>query len=201
MGNDDDALFYSSEPFRVLCADPPWKFGDKLPGPKRGAEKHYDCMTVEQIAAFPLPTLANDCLLCLWRVASMQLEALAVVEAWGFSWPTTEMVWVKTVNSVLPHTWTEDQEAEHVRLGMGRTLRNVHEVALFCKRGKPRIDDHSIPSVIFAPRGQHSEKPEIFYDLVERLTPGPRVELFARRRRPGWLCLGNQLTPAAASAE
>ena len=50
----------SRQPYGVLCADPPWKFGDSLPGPKRGAQKHYDVMSVEDICRFELPPLADD---------------------------------------------------------------------------------------------------------------------------------------------
>lgn len=189
-------MIYSPDlaPAAVLCADPPWKFGDDLPGKSRGASKNYRCLDVGEIARFSLPPLADDCLLCLWRVASMQLEALAVVEAWGFQWPSCEIVWCKTTNDIAPHAWDDDAVAEtKLRIGMGRLVRNAHEVALLCKRGKPKTLDHGVPSVIFAPRGKHSEKPEIFYWMIERLVPGPRAELFARRHRPGWSCFGDEI--------
>ena len=60
------------EKHRVVCADPPWAFSDPLPGKKRGAEKHYATMTVDEICAYPLPPVADDAVLFLWRVASMQ---------------------------------------------------------------------------------------------------------------------------------
>jgi N6-adenosine-specific RNA methylase IME4 len=186
-----------TEPFRVLCADPPWKFGDSLPGPKRGAVSHYRCLTVEEIAHFPLPPLANDCVLFLWRVGSMQLEALAVIEAWGFSMPKSELVWLKTTD-----------DGTRLRMGMGRSVRNCHEICLIAHRGKPKRLDAGVlsafgeegsgPEVFDAPRGpKHSTKPDKFYEIVERLYPGPRVELFARRRRVGWTCLGDELQGAA----
>lgn len=161
----------------VLVADPPWKFGDSLPGKGRGAEKHYRCLTVEDIARFPLPTMAPDCVLFLWRVASMQDEALLVARTWGFT-VKSELVWVKTTKTGKP------------RIGMGRTVRNAHEVCLIATRGRPKVLDRSVPSVIFAPRGRHSAKPDVFYQTVERLYAGPYVELFARAHRPGWLCDG-----------
>jgi N6-adenosine-specific RNA methylase IME4 len=70
----------SAEPTRVLVADCPWLFSDRLPGKGRGASKHYDCLTVEQLCAFPLPPLADDCALFFWRVASMQRAALDVID-------------------------------------------------------------------------------------------------------------------------
>lgn len=168
---------------RVLVADPPWLFGDKLPGGGRGAVKHYPCLPVGEICTFPLPPLADDALLFLWRCAAMQAEALAVAESWGFV-IKSEIVWRKVGASGQP------------RIGMGRYVRNAHEVCLIGSRGKGHrlIANRAVPSVFDAPRGEHSAKPDAFYELVERLAgDGPRVELFARRRRPGWTCMGNEV--------
>lgn len=173
--------------FKVLCADPPWKFGDALPGPNRGAEKNYACLTVEELCAFPLPPLADDCTLFLWRVASMQQEALDVVKAWDFT-VKTEAVWLKkTVNG---NRW----------FGMGRTVRAEHEICLITSRGRPETLSHSVRSTfvtdfegLSATVGRHSEKPEQFYEIVESLREGPYCELFARRQRVGWTCLGDQV--------
>jgi N6-adenosine-specific RNA methylase IME4 len=169
--------------FDVIVADCPWKFGDKLPGHGRGAEKHYDCMTVKELCAFELPPIASDAWLIFWRVGSMQAEALQIIKAWGFKAPTSEFIWVKTTKAGKP------------RMGMGRSVRNCHEVALICKRGKPTRHSTSVPSVIFAPRGEHSEKPQAFYEAVELLTgPGlARAEMFSRRRRKGWTAFGNEV--------
>lgn len=168
--------------FNVVVADCPWKFGDKLPGPGRGAEKHYQCMDVAALCAFELPPIADDAWLFFWRVGSMQREALQVIEAWGFNPPTSDIVWVKTTKT------------GKLRMCMGRSVRNCHEVALVCKRGKPKVHSAAVRSVIYAPLGAHSEKPQAFYDAVEKLT-GPdanRVELFGRRQRKGWTVMGDE---------
>lgn len=169
---------------RVLVADPPWRFGDKLPGPGRGAAKHYSTLSVAELCTFELPRIADDAMLFLWRVAAMPSEALAVCRAWGFV-PKAEIVWVKT------------SSAGRLRIGMGRYVRNAHETCLVAARGRASslVRDHSVPSVLFAPRGRHSAKPDQFYELVERLAHGPYSELFARRRRPGWQCFGDELDP------
>ena len=80
--------------FTVLVADPPWKFDDALPGEKRGASKHYKCLTLEQIKGFELPPLARDCWLFLWRVGTHQADAIEVAKHWGFS-VHSDLVWVK----------------------------------------------------------------------------------------------------------
>jgi N6-adenosine-specific RNA methylase IME4 len=89
--------------------------------------------------------------------------------------------------------------------GMGRTLRAEHEICLVATRGTPRVQNHSTRSTFVtdvdgfsAQVTRHSEKPEKFYEIVESLYEGPRVELFARRQRPGWTCLGLEVETAIA---
>src|SRR5580765_8050350 len=177
-----------ADPFRVIVADPPWSFSDKLPGPTRGAANNYKVMSLKELQAFWLPPLATECHLFLWRVASMQEEALSVVRSWGFV-PKAEIVWLKkTING-------------NRHFGMGRQVRMEHEVCLIATRGTPMVKSNSIRStfmtcwdfttpywegtVLPGPTGRHSEKPEVFYDTVEQLVDGPYLELFSRRQRPG----------------
>lgn len=196
-------------PARVLVADPPWKFSDGLPGPKRGARKHYKTMSVADIRHFPLPPVTDDALLFLWRVASMQEEALSVVRAWGFV-PKSEIVWLKTgqedrdlvvrIGKLSKHRATDEElieiaiaEARRTSFGMGRYTRQAHEVCLIAKRGMASVKSRSQRSVFYAPRGAHSEKPDEFFRIVESLADGPYVELFARKQREGWSCFGDEL--------
>lgn len=177
-----------AEPFRVIVADPPWKFGDSLPGKTRGAAKRYRVMPLKEIERFlderPEIQISDDALLFLWRVSAMVTEAMGVAAMWGFE-PKAELVWIKTEKSGLRH------------FGMGHYVRNSHETCIIARRGKSIVRNHSVKSVFEAPIGEHSAKPEAFYHLVERLAPGPYLELFARRHRPGWTSLGDEL-PAAA---
>lgn len=155
---------------RILVADPPWKFGDSLPK-GRGAENKYPCMDLTDIATYPhVPRMAPaGSILLLWTVAAMPAEALTVCRAWGYE-KKAEMIWAKTT-----------KDGSGLRLGMGRTVRNVHETVWICTRGKtPEIQDMGVPSIFYAPRSVHSEKPAAFYDLVEKLWDGPYVELFGR---------------------
>ena len=175
-----------SEPFHVISADPPWPFHDKLPGKHRGAARNYKLLSVEDICRFPLPLLADDCVLFLWRVASQPQAALDVVRMWGFV-PKTELIWLKkTVNG---GRW----------FGMGRTLRAEHETCIIATRGRPQMLNHSTRSTfvtdfegLSAVNEGHSRKPEEFYRIVESLFAGPYVELFARKQRTGWVCLGDE---------
>ena len=174
-----------SEPARVVVADPPWKFDDKLPGRTRGAEKNYPCSQVDRIAKMRLPPIASNAVLFLWRVSAMPKEAIDLCLLWGFI-PKAELVWVKT-------TQESDVGSQRLAFGMGRQVRMCHETCIIATRGKAPPRSRSIRSVFFAPRRRHSEKPEAFYDLVERMHDGPYLELFARRHRAGWTCVGNEL--------
>ena len=182
-----------SEPFRVLCVDPPWRFNDRLPGPERGAENNYACMSTQDICTMQLPPLDNDCVLFLWRVAAMQQDALDVAAVWGFE-IKTEVVWVKKNKN--GRRW----------FGMGHTLRAEHEICLVGTHGNPKPRRNDLQTVISeveeslfdfdgleAPALGHSRKPERFYEIVESLFEGPYCELFARRPRAGWTTIGNQL--------
>lgn len=176
------------DPYGVLVADPPWAFRDHLPGKGRGAAKHYQCLPSTELERFPIPAMAPGAWCFLWRVSSMQQEALAVMAAWGFRL-VSEVVWVKT-----------KRDRSGPAMGMGHYVRNAHEICLIGVRdgASSRRLSKSVPSVIEAPRGRHSQKPEAFFELVEALAPGPYCELFARRHRPGWDCFGDQLPAVAA---
>jgi N6-adenosine-specific RNA methylase IME4 len=164
-------------------------FTDKLPGKGRGSAKHYACMSLSEIMRMPLPPLHDNCVLFLWRVSSMVEEAYQVVRAWDFV-PKTELVWEKTT----------DESGEKLAMGMGRILRGSHETCIVAARGRPHqsVSSHAERTIFRAPRTEHSAKPEEFYRIVERpfpleLWPEAHVELFARRRRRGWVQYGLEL--------
>jgi N6-adenosine-specific RNA methylase IME4 len=174
-------------PFRCLVADPPWRANDSL-GP-RGAEANYDgTLSVEEVKKFPLPPMAEDS---------------EVAEAWGFE-VTGDICWVKLSSPMRtqflgPSSAQEEWMYFKLHFGLGRTTRAAKETCLVCRRGKPKPLVKNERDVFFAPVGEHSAKPDEFMELVERLTPGPRAELFARRCREGWTQWGNQLEGRPAS--
>jgi N6-adenosine-specific RNA methylase IME4 len=174
------------KPARVLLADPPWQHNDRLG--KRGAASRYRTMSAEQIAAYPLPPLAANCLLIMWRLSSMQEEALFVAQAWGFR-VVSELVWCKQGRGGRPH------------FGLGRYVRASHETALIGVRGRVEVADKAVRSRFEAVVSEHSRKPDDVHRIAERLVPeGPWVELFARRTMPGWWCVGNELERLDATA-
>lgn len=186
------------KPYRCIVADPPWAPRDRLPGKTRGAARQYDVLPTAGICAF-LTTheiaVADDAILFLWRLASMQQDALDVARAWDFD-VKSEVVWQKLTKNGLP--W----------FGMGRTVRASHETCLICVRGRASkvIRAKDIRSTFSAPvpvdeNGDyiHSAKPrEFFKRVVEPLVGlprigGPYLEIFARERRYGWDSIGNEL--------
>jgi N6-adenosine-specific RNA methylase IME4 len=164
--------------FDLLYADPPWPSAS--PHSEWSPEQHYPTMTLEAIKALAVPA-AEDAVLFLWAVPSQLCEALAVIEAWGFEY-RTQLVWVKP--------W----------IGQGNWVRHRHELLLIGRRGNfPVPDEADRPdSVVEAPRGRHSEKPKVFYELIERMYPvSSKLELFARGKpRAGWSAWGNEIEAA-----
>lgn len=187
-------------PVHVLSADCPWKFDNKAT--RAAAEDHYSTLTLEDLKKFPLPPLQDDCVLFLWRVSSMVPEAYEVCKAWGFV-PKSEITWIKT--RPCKECKKGDQSlCDHCKgrgytvvVGMGNYTRHATETAIIAVRGKTagcKVTDRSILDIFYAHRTEHSEKPDKFYEIVQKLYPnGPHAELFARKRRPSWYCFGDEL--------
>jgi N6-adenosine-specific RNA methylase IME4 len=183
--------------YQVIVADPAWSFDDRLAKMKsptrRGAASQYATMSVAEIAALDVASLADPlgCVLALWVPSSLLLDGLTVMRACGFV-PKGNVVWVKTKKRVVD---LHDQLA----FGMGRLFRQTHEIALVGTSGKsvyPLLKDHSQRSVILAPSMGHSRKPDELQESLELMFPGPdvkRLEMFARRVRPGWTCIGDAI--------
>lgn len=186
-------IIHPAGPCRVIVADPPWQFGDKIQG-NRGAEAKYACLSLSDIQRFPLPEFDSNAVLFLWRVAAMPDEALAVARAWGFE-PKAEITWVKTNGQMEGGKPALDERGyPKLHMGMGHYTRAATEKALICTRGRFHVDDKGVRDTFFAPVGEHSEKPDEFFAIVERLTgPANRAELFGRKPRAGWLVVGNEL--------
>lgn len=186
--------------YSIIAADPPWPFRDKLPGDLRGAASHYKTMNLGDIQRMPQERgikFAPDALLFLWRVAAMVEEAIDVCKVWGFV-PKSEIVWVKTT-STFPAVEPGLLPNAKLKFGMGRYTRHSHEVCIIAARrgGVGHIINKSVRSVFFAPATRHSEKPQEFYDLVEKMTGTARgernLELWARKMHAGWDAYGDQV--------
>lgn len=180
--------------FGAIVADPPWSFRswsdkgrnrcpDALVRQKGLAERHYKVMSLDDIKALPVETLAApDCALFLWSVDCMLPEALSVGAAWGFTFKTVAFTWVKQCS-----------KSDGWHIGLGYWTRGNPESCLLFTRGSPRRRSAAMRQLIVARRREHSRKPDEALERIEALVPGPYVELFARARRPGWAAWGDQL--------
>jgi N6-adenosine-specific RNA methylase IME4 len=168
--------------YPVILADPAWPFEvyDAASGMGRSPESHYPCMPIEDICALPVAELATpDAALFLWTTSPHLQTAFSVLEAWGFKYKSN-IAWDKG------------------ETGTGYWARNQHELLLIATRGDMRSppEDRRPPSVIRAPRREHSRKPDEAYEYIERMYPElPKIELFARARRPGFEAWGNEAPP------
>jgi N6-adenosine-specific RNA methylase IME4 len=163
--------------YPVLLVDPPWAYKSysEVTGSDRSASNHYPVMEIAEISALKLPAM-DDAALFLWMRAEMVEAAMAAIRAWGFEYKT-QIVWVKP------------------SIGLGKWVRNRHEVLWICTRGHfpaPEPGTQSA-SVIEAPRGKHSEKPDEFRDAIVKMTPGMRrLEMFSRSLHPDFDAWGNE---------
>lgn len=173
-----------SKKYGTILADPPWpeRGGGEI---KRGADRHYPLMTVNQIAALPVTALAlPDSHLYLWVTNNYLPDGLKVMAAWGFRY-VTAITWAKEGNP-----------------GLGQYFRGMTEHCLFGVHGQPpyrlTADGKRCQgaTLITAPRGRHSAKPEALRQMIERVSSGPYVELFARERVAGWDAWGNEVESA-----
>lgn len=161
--------------YHVIVADPPWPYKLAPPSPGHRADSPYPEMPMADILAMPVADHAlDDCILWLWTTNAFMVQSYEVAEAWGFQ--------VKTIL-----TWAKD------RMGTGSWLRGQTEHCLFAVRGKPVITLTNQTTLLHGPLRQHSRKPDEFYDLVDTLCPGTKLELFSRQKRNGWTAAGAEV--------
>ncbi len=143
----------------------------------------YETLKLPDIMEIPVADCTSTTAhLYLWVPNALLAEGLKVMEAWGFSYKTN-MVWYKIRKDGGPD-----------RRGVGFYFRNVTELVLFGVKGRMRTlaPGRSMPNIIVAPKREHSRKPEELYEIIEKCSPGPYLEIFARTQRQGWDAWGNE---------
>lgn len=165
-----DNLEVVPELFSAIVIDPPWRYDNVAT--RGAAEDHYGTMTQAELLALDLPAAAASHLY-LWVTNSFIRPGFELMEQWGFTYKTCL-------------TWCKPQ------IGMGNYFRSTTEHVLFGIRGSWPTLTNNTPTHFVADRQRHSQKPELFYDIVEASSPGPYLEMFARRRRFGWHVWGNE---------
>src|SRR5262245_14930287 len=195
---DLEALIASGFRAGTIVPDFPWPFETySNKGKQRSAERHYNVMSLEQIIAFA-PIIgrlaAPDCALLLWTIWSQLMVTREVIAACGgFEYKNCGFVWVKTTKNA--EVITLDGDGLHNGTSLSGTQGNT-EICLLATRGSLLRLSMAVPQVVFAPVGErHSDKPDEVYRRVERLYPGPYLELFARKPRDGWTVWGDEIAP------
>ncbi len=188
MFDADVAAPVNAGTYRTVYGDPPWfeAGGGKI---KRGADRHYPLMKTRDICALPVSSwAAEDAHLYLWVTNNFLEDGLEVMAAWKFRYITVV-------------TWQKD------KAGLGQYFRGITEHCLFGVRGRLPYqltdDGHRLQGItgfFEAPRGEHSEKPAQMRRMIERVSPGPRLELFARKPADGWIVWGNEADGKRATA-
>ena len=166
--------------YRTIVADPPWDHGrtgvNFSDGGFHNTRVPYPTMDIDDIRRLPVKDWADDdAHLYLWTTTRWLSRSFSVAESWGFHVGTT-LVWAKPMRG----------------FGLGDAFQSNVEFILFGRRGHLRPKCRADSSWFQWPRGKHSAKPESFLDLVEQVSPGPYLELFARRQRLGWDTWGNE---------
>jgi N6-adenosine-specific RNA methylase IME4 len=172
---------FPKEKFSVVLADPPWRYAFDVES--RATEKHYPTLTLPELKMYkdangiPITaTFAENCILFLWATAPKENEAYELIKHWRFIYKT-QFIWAKD------------------KMGLGWYGRNQHEILLIAERGGmplPAPEDRP-SSIIYAPRQNHSHKPEIFYELIEKMYPNREyLEMFGiENNREHWHIWGN----------
>lgn len=173
-----------SPPYATIVADPPWSYRQSS-GVQGAVDDEFSTLTDDDVAALPVVDLATpDAHLYLWVTTPKLYDSpnpAEIAAAWGFTYKT--MI-----------TWVKGE-----RVGLGWYYRVDTEHCLFAVRGSAPIPGPVRESnVLWSPRGRHSTKPQAFGDLVEKVSPGPYVELFARQPRLGWDHWGHGYETGAA---
>ena len=173
---------FPGKKYSVIYADPPWGYRNR--GTRAAAEKHYRTMSVGDIKSLPVADIAaENCVLFLWATFPMLPEAMETIKAWGVTYKTAAFVWAK-----------QNQRSPGGFWGLGNWTRSNAEVCLLATKGRPERVSASVHSLICAPVGKHSAKPnEARKRIVELMGDVPRIELFARERVTGWDAWGDEV--------
>lgn len=174
-------IYTTERRYKTIYIDPPWKEhgGGKI---KRGADRHYPLMSLDEIAALPIKNIAdpNGAHLYLWTTNNFLPDAIFLVEKWGFDYVTTI-------------TWNKD------RIGLGQYYRGLTEHCIFAatKNRLPYKTENGrrMQGVtgFYEAKTIHSRKPRKMRQMIELVSYAPRIELFARQEFNGWDCWGNEV--------
>lgn len=168
--------------YGVLLVDPPWLFRTRGVQGTRHASNHYDVMRIDDICKLQVPA-DDNCAMFLWATWPNLMDAFRLIEAWNFTYRTIAWVWVK-----------KNKKADTFFTGLGYYTRSNTEPCLLAVRGRMKVQDRGVQSLIVSRIRAHSQKPDEQYEKIERLYPeASKLEMFARQKREGWHSWGNEI--------
>lgn len=178
--------------YDVILIDPPWPYPNRNKGGSfgLGAIGHYNLMSIDDILeTFKLIDLvaSDNCAVFIWAVHPKMKELLSCIQELEnnkFRYATCAFTWVKVNKDGTPFK------------GVGNYTGSNTEPLYLMVRGKMPVHEKLVQSVVLHPKMRHSQKPEQFQDLIERMYPTDKynhLEIFARRHRRHWKCLGIEL--------
>lgn len=171
--NDLYELIESGKKFRTILADPPWAYSNQAT--RAATDNHYETMSVEDICFLPIGQLTEESAhLHLWTTNAFLYESKKVMEAWGFEYKSV-FLWIKPT------------------MGIGNYWRVSHEFMVLGTKGNLPFNDHSEMSWYQEKRSKHSRKPYGIIEKIEKVSPGPYLEIFGRETRKGWVVWGNEI--------
>jgi N6-adenosine-specific RNA methylase IME4 len=159
--------------YDIISVDPPWNYGREYDPETSRVANPYPEMTVEQIKAIEMP-FGNNAILFLWTTHKFLPDAFEIAKHWGFEYKAT-IVWNKE------------------KIGMGAWFRMQCEFCIFAIKGKPFWNNTTERDIIIESRRQHSRKPDAFFDMVDKICVGRKLEYFSREKREGWEIFGNDI--------
>ena len=185
--NENNLLTFCGDlRFKTILADPPWQFQNRTGkmAPEHKRLNRYPTMLLSEIMKIPVSQVADDpCHLYLWVPNALLPEGLEVMKAWGFHYKTNK-VWEKV-----------RKDGEPDGRGVGFYFRNVTEILLFGIKGthaRTLAPGRSQVNLLRTQKREHSRKPDEIFEIIEKCSNGPFLELFARGKRENWVLWGNQ---------
>ena len=176
--------------YDVIYADPPWNYPQQRPGGMNNAADHYDVMTLDDIAALSEWNLLNKPgVVFMWATSPLLAESIKLGEMLGLHYRGIEFVWVKTKKDGSP------MGAAGVRPSIVKPLTELVLGFSNKRTGRPLpLSSESVVQTVFAPKREHSRKPDEVAERIESLYPSAsKLEMFARTTRPGWDVFGNEV--------
>lgn len=170
--------------YKIIYADPPWSYNDKLNLQNEGASLHYKTLSLEELKSLDINSICDkDCILFLWVTRPMMPVAIELVKAWGFKYKTIAFTWVKT-----------NPKSKTYFKGIGRWVMGCTESVILATKGKPQRVVKNIHELVVSSRSKHSKKPNEVRELIVKLMGDKsRIELFAREKVEGWDSWGNEI--------